>query len=103
MNIKKRKQLIKGSKIYKKQKDKKRRKKEEKKMELELYWFDKNWKQRGEGRNAHLIIDYNKRTYRYFTSYTLNGYDYNSIQVGRKGDLEDYIQNLEAEGFICIN
>ena len=72
-------------------------------MELELYWFDKNWKQRGEGRNAHLIIDYNRRTYRYYTSYTLNGYNYNAVQVERKGDLEDYIQELEAEGFICIN
>lgn len=103
MSIKKRKQLIKGLKIYKKQINKQRRKKEGNKMELELYWFDKNWKQRGEGRNAHLIIDYERRTYRYFTSYTLHGYDYNTVQVERKGDLEDYMKELDAEGFYCIN
>lgn len=89
--------------IYKKQRNKQRRKKDGEYMELEMYWFDKNWKQRGEGRNAHLIIDYNRRTYRYFTSYTLNGYDYNAVQVERKGDLEDYMKELEAEGFYCIN
>ena len=72
-------------------------------MELELYWFDKNWKQRGEGRNAHLIIDYNRRTYKYFTSYTLNGYDYNAVQGERKGDLEDYMKKLDEEDFICID
>lgn len=72
-------------------------------MELELYWFDKNWKQRGEGRNAHLIIDYNRRTYRYFTSYILHGYDYNTVQVERKGDLEDYMEKLDQEGFLCID
>ena len=105
MNIKKRRELIKGLKIYKKQINKQRRKRERgrNKMELELYWFDKNWKQRGEGRNAHLIIDYNRRTYRYFTSYTLNGYNYNAVQVERKGDLSDYMQQLDAEGFICSN
>ena len=94
--------LIKWLKIYKKQINKQRRKRENK-MELELYWFDKNWKQRGEGRNAHLIIDYNRRTYKYFTSYILHGYDYNSVQVERKGDLEDYMKELDAEGFICIS
>ena len=90
--------------IYKKQINKQRRKKEEeKKMELELYWFDKNWKQRGEGRNAHLIIDYARRTYKYFNSYILHGYDYNAVQVERKGDLEDYMEKLDQEGFLCIN
>ena len=103
MNIKKIKELIKGLKIYKKQINKQRRKKEEEEMELELYWFDKNWKQRGEGRNAHLIIDYNRRVYKYFTSYILNGYDYNAVQVERKGDLEDYMKELDSEGFLCIN
>lgn len=100
---KERSKLIKGLKIYKKQINKQRRKKEEEIMELELYWFDKNWKQRGEGRNAHLIIDYNRRTYKYFTSYILHGYDYNAVQVERKGDLEDYMKKLDQEGFICIN
>ena len=71
-------------------------------MKLELYWFDKNLKQRGEGRNAHLIIDYNRRVYKYFTSYIL-GYEYNAVQVERKGDLKDYMQKLDAEGFICIS
>ena len=70
-------------------------------MELELYWFDKNWKQRGEGRDAHLIIDYNKKTYKYFTSCILHGY--NTVQVERKGDLEDYMEKLDQEGFICIS
>ena len=72
-------------------------------MELELYWFDKNWKQRGEGRNAQLLINYDRKEYRYFTSYILHGYDYNTVQVERKGDLFDYMEKLDQEGFICIN
>lgn len=91
------------SNIYNKQINKQRRKREGKEMELELYWFDKNWKKRGEGRNAHLIINYTTKTYKYFTSYILNGYNYNSIQVLRKGDLEEYMRKLDAEGFDCIN
>ena len=71
-------------------------------MKLELYWFDKNWKQRGEGHNVHLIIDYSRKTYKYFTSY-ITKYEYNSLQVERKGDLEDYIKKLDVEGFICIS
>lgn len=83
-------------KIYK---EERKRKKE---MELELYWYDKNWKQREEGRNAHLIIDYNNKTYKYITSYVLQGYDYNAVKVGRKLDLLEYMKNLDAEGFVCI-
>lgn len=71
-------------------------------MELDLYWYDKNWKQREEGRNAHLIIDYNKKTYRYVTSYVLQGYGYNAVQVRRKLDIIEYMKNLAAEGFVCI-
>ena len=72
-------------------------------MSIDLYLKDKNWKQRGEGKNVHLLVYYNLKKFRYLTNTKAEGMLSNCVQVLRKGDLEEYIKDLEAEGFSRIN
>lgn len=72
-------------------------------MEVDFFWFDKNWKQRGEGKNVHLIIYYNLKKFRYITNTRSDGMAYISVQVARKGDLDEYKKTLEGEGFRRID
>ena len=72
-------------------------------MSIDLYYNENNWKQRGEGKNVHLIIYYNLKKFRYLTNTRAEGMLSNCVQVLRKGDLEEYIKDLEAEGFSRIN
>lgn len=72
-------------------------------MEIDLYYKDNNWKQRGEGYNVHLIVYYNLKKFRYITNTNAEGMIYNSVQVARKGDLETYKEMLEGEGFSRID
>ena len=72
-------------------------------MSIDLYYNDNKWKQRGEGKNIHLIIDYKIKKFRYITNTKAEGMTSNSVQVLRKGDLEEYLKDLEAEGFRRID
>lgn len=71
-------------------------------MSIDLYVKDNNWKQRGEGKNVHLIVYYNLKKFRYITNTKAEGMLSNSVQVARKGDIEEYVKALEAEGFSRI-
>ena len=83
--------------------EKKKRKRGDKYMSIDLYVKDKNWKQRGEGKNIHLIIYYNLKKFRYLTNTKAEGMISNSVQVLRRGDIEEYVKDLEAEGFSRID
>ena len=72
-------------------------------MSIDLYYNDKNWKQIGEGQNVHLLVYYNLKKFRYLTNTKAEGMLSNSVQVLRKGDLAEYVKDLEAEGFSRIN
>ena len=72
-------------------------------MAIDLYCKDKNWKQRGEGKNVHLIVYYNLKKFRYIINTKAEGMISNSVQVLRKGDIEEYVKDLEAEGFSRID
>ena len=71
-------------------------------MSIDLYVKDKKWKQRGEGKNVHLIVYYNLKKFRYLTNTKAEGMISNNLQVSRKGDLEEYVKALEGEGFSRI-
>lgn len=71
-------------------------------MSIDLYYKDTNWKQRGEGENVHLIIYYNLKKFRYITNTRAEGMISNSVRVLRKVDIEEYVKDLECEGFIRI-
>lgn len=68
-------------------------------MEVDYYWYDKNWKQRGEGKNVHLIVYYDIKKYRYIINTRSEGMAYTNIQVERKGDIKAFIQSLKDAGF----
>ena len=72
-------------------------------MSIDLYYNEKNWKQRGEGKNIHLIIYYNLKKFRYLTNTRAEGMISNSVQVLRKGDIAEYVKDLEDEGFSRID
>ena len=72
-------------------------------MSIDLYYNENNWKQRGEGKNIHLIIYYNLKKFRYLINTRDEGMISNSVQVLRKGDIEGYVKDLEAEGFSRID
>ena len=72
-------------------------------MSIDLYYNEKNWKQRGYGNNIHLIVYYNLKKFRYLTNTRAEGMISNSVQVLRKGDIDGYVKDLEAEGFSRIN
>lgn len=72
-------------------------------MSIDLYYKDNNWKQRGEGKNVHLIVDYNIKRYRYIINTKAEGMLSNNIKVARKGDLDMYKKTLEGEGFSRIS
>lgn len=82
---------------------KKRKKERGLNMSIDLYYKENNWKQRGEGKNVHLIIYYNLKKFRYLTNTRAEGMISNSVRVLRKGDLAEYVKDLEAEGFIRID
>ena len=87
-----------------KQRKKQIRKRERiKEMEVDFFWFDKNWKQRGEGNNVHLIVYYNIKKFRYILNTRADGMIYNSLKVERKGDIDEYVKALEGEGFSRID
>lgn len=71
-------------------------------MSIDLYYNDTKWKQRGEGKNVHLIIYYNLKKFRYITNTKAEGMISNSVRVLRKVDLEEYVKDLEFEGFSRI-
>lgn len=72
-------------------------------MSIDLFYKENNWKQRGEGKNVHLIVYYNLKKFRYLTNTKAEGMISNSVQVLRKGDIEGYVKDLEAEGFSRID
>ena len=72
-------------------------------MSIDLYYNEKNWKQRGYGNNIHLIIYYNLKKFRYLTNTKAEGMISNSVQLLRKGDIEEYVKALEGEGFSRID
>ena len=72
-------------------------------MSIDLYYNENNWKQRGEGKNIHLIIYYNLKKFRYLTNTRAEGMISNSVQLLRKGDLKEYVKALEGEGFSRID
>ena len=84
-------------------KRKKRKKERGSNMSIDLYYKENNWKQRGEGKNVHLIIYYSLKKFRYLTNTKAEGMISNSVQVLRKGDIEEYVEDLEAEGFSRID
>ena len=71
-------------------------------MSIDLYYKENNWKQKGEGNNIHLIIYYNLKKFRYLINTRAEGMISNSVQVLRKGDIEEYVKDLEDEGFSRI-
>lgn len=72
-------------------------------MSIDLYYNDNNWKQRGEGINVHLIVYYNLKRFRYLINTKAEGMISNSVQVLRKGDIDEYVKDLESEGFSRID
>ena len=72
-------------------------------MSIDLYYNDNKWKQRGEGKNVHLIIYYNLKKFRYLTNTRAEGMISNSVRVLSKGDIEEYVKDLESEGFSRID
>ena len=72
-------------------------------MSIDLYYKENNWKQRGEGKNVHLIVYYNLKKFRYLTNTKAEGMISNSVQLLRKGDIEEYVKALEGEGFSRID
>ena len=72
-------------------------------MSIDLYYKENNWKQRGEGKNVHLIVYYNLKKFRYLTNTRAEGMISNSVQLLRKGDLDEYVKALEDEGFSRID
>ena len=72
-------------------------------MSIDLYYKDNKWKQRGEGKNVHLIVYYNLKKFRYLTNTKAEGMISNSVRVLRRGDLDEYVKDLEAEGFSRID
>lgn len=72
-------------------------------MSIDLYYKDNKWKQRGEGRNVHLLVYYNLKKFRYLTNTKAEGMISNSVRVFNKGDIEEYVKDLEAEGFSRID
>ena len=72
-------------------------------MSIDLYYNDNKWKQRGEGKNVHLIIYYNLKKFRYLTNTRADGMISNSVRVLSMGDIEEYVKDLEAEGFSRID
>ena len=72
-------------------------------MSIDLYYKENNWKQRGEGKNVHLIVYYNLKKFRYLINTRAEGMISNSVKVLRKGDLARYVKDLEAEGFSRID
>lgn len=72
-------------------------------MSIDLYYKENNWKQRGEGKNVHLLVYYNLKKFRYLTNTKAEGMISNSVRVLSKGDLEEYVKDLEAEGFSRID
>lgn len=72
-------------------------------MSIDLYYKENNWKQRGEGKNIHLIIYYNLKKFRYLTNTKAEGMISNSVRLARKGDIDEYVKALEDEGFSRIN
>ena len=89
------------------EREKERRKKRKKErgliMSIDLYYQENNWKQRGEGKNVHLIVYYNLKKFRYLTNTKAEGMISNSVQLLRKGDIEEYVKALEGEGFSRID
>ena len=72
-------------------------------MSIDLYYKENNWKQRGEGKNVHLIVYYNLKKFRYITNTKAEGMISNSVQVLRRGDIDEYVKDLEGEGFSRID
>ena len=72
-------------------------------MSIDLYYKENNWKQRGYGKNIHLIVYYNLKKFRYLTNTKAEGMISNSVQLLRKGDIEEYVKALEGEGFSRID
>ena len=72
-------------------------------MSIDLYYNDNKWKQRGEGQNVHLLVYYNLKNFRYLTNTKAEGMLSNSVQVLSKGDLAEYVKDLESEGFSRID
>ena len=72
-------------------------------MSIDLYYKENNWKQRGEGKNVHLLVYYNLKKFRYLTNTRAEGMISNSVQLLRKGDLDEYVKALEDEGFSRID
>ena len=72
-------------------------------MSIDLYFKDKNWKQRGEGENVHLLVYYNLKKFRYLINTRAKGMVSNSVRVLSKGDIDKYVKALEGEGFSRID
>ena len=54
-------------------KERKERKRGLRYMSIDLYYKENNWKQRGEGKNIHLIVYYNLKKFRYITNTKAEG------------------------------
>lgn len=68
-------------------------------MRLHLWWFDNNWQQRGYAKHLHLFIYFDEKKYvlRENMYYGYDGREH--IQVKRKSDLTDYVEELIRNGF----
>lgn len=68
-------------------------------MVIDLYWFDDGLKEKV----THLIVDYERKEYCYYTNRGTHGTVRNRIQVKYKGDLTYYVLMLELEGFNFVD
>lgn len=68
-------------------------------MVIDLYWLEDDLKKKV----THLIVDYERKEYVYYTNRGKQGMTRNSIQVKYKGDLTYYILMLELEGFNFVD
>lgn len=69
-------------------------------MRLHLFWFDKNWKKRGDcANNYNLIVNMENKTYKVYTNAFYGYYHPEDIEVKKKSDIEDYIEYLKRNRF----
>ena len=66
---------------------------------LVLWWYDINWKKKGEAKHLVCAIDYAESLFRVKETCVIPQ-GLNCIEVKRKSDLTDYIATLKKIGFL---
>lgn len=70
-------------------------------MELHLYYLDKGWKksEKGCADNFNLVVDMENKKFHTFTNPFYGYYAAKDIEVKRKSDIIDFIEELKKNGY----